>query len=177
MPLDTGTDILIALMGLKWRNAGQACVTANRVYVQSGVYNKFADIVTEQTSKLVLGHGNSKSSTLGPVTTPQTLDRARDQVEDAKAHGASVLIGGARLANRPGFFFQPTIIADATSKMRIAHEETFAPILSLFRFETEEEVVKAANDTPVSDHDLICFRLSLISDPELVGVSFVRIHK
>ncbi|RAO67304.1 uncharacterized protein BHQ10_003316 [Talaromyces amestolkiae] len=134
------------LMGLKWRNAGQACISANRVYVQSAVYDQFAKILVERTSKIVVGHGASTTSTMGPVTTPQSIDRSERQVEDAKKHGVRILLGGKRI-DRPGFFFEPTIIADATTDMRITDEESFAPILTLYRFETEEEVVQAANAT------------------------------
>lgn len=137
-------------MGLKWRNAGQACISANRVYVQSGIYEQFAAMVKDRTSKLVVGHGSSQGSTLGPVTTPQSLDRALAQVEDAKIHGARILLGGEKVAGKSGYFFHPTIIADATKEMRVADEETFAPIVSLFKFESEDEAVQAANDTSVS---------------------------
>ncbi|KAJ9137078.1 Succinate-semialdehyde dehydrogenase [Pleurostoma richardsiae] len=138
-----------ALMALKWRNAGQACISANRVYVQAGVYESFAEIIKERTSALVVGHGSATTSTLGPVTTPQSLDRALAQVEDAKRHGARILLGGERVHGSAGFFWQPTIIADATNQMRITDEETFSPILSLYRFETEAEATQAANDTPM----------------------------
>ncbi|KAF7554914.1 hypothetical protein G7Z17_g2532 [Cylindrodendrum hubeiense] len=138
-----------ALMGLKWRNAGQACISANRVYVQSGVYDSFATILKDRTSKLVVGHGSSATSTLGPVTTPQSLDRALAQVEDAKKCGARILLGGDRVANSSGYFFHPTIIADAKKEMRITNEESFAPILALYKFETEEEAIQSANDTPM----------------------------
>jgi acyl-CoA reductase-like NAD-dependent aldehyde dehydrogenase len=135
-------------MGLKWRNAGQACISANRVYVQSAVYDQFAKILVERTSKIVVGHGASATSTMGPVTTPQSVDRSEKQVEDAKKHGARILLGGKRI-DGPGFFFAPTIIADATTEMRITNEESFGPILTLYHFETEEEVVQAANATSV----------------------------
>ena len=136
-------------MGLKWRNAGQACISANRVYVQSGIYETFAAMIKERTSKLVIGHGSSQSTTIGPVTTPQSLERALGQVEDARKHGARILLGGERVAGQPGYFFHPTIVADATKDMRVADEETFGPILSIFKFESEIEAVQAANDTPV----------------------------
>ncbi|ETS84227.1 hypothetical protein PFICI_02252 [Pestalotiopsis fici W106-1] len=138
-----------ALMSLKWRNAGQACISANRVYVQSGVYDSFALLCKEMTSKFVPGHGISNSSTFGPVTTPQSLERASAQVEDAKQNGGTILLGGGRVPGSTGFFFQPTIITNATKSMRVTHEESFAPILALYRFETEAEAVKAANDTPM----------------------------
>ncbi|CAH0026016.1 unnamed protein product [Clonostachys rhizophaga] len=138
-----------ALMNLKWRNSGQACISANRVYVQGGVYEKFASMITDLTSKLVVGHGSSSDSTLGPVTTPQSLDRISEQVKDAQLHGALILLGGKRVENTTGYFFQPTIIADATSEMRVTHEESFAPILTFYKFQSESEAIKLANDTPM----------------------------
>ena len=134
-------------MLLKWRHAGQACITANRVYVQKGVYNKFAEILKERTSKLVVGHGAEKGTTMGPVTTPRSLDKAASQVEDAKKHGGQVILGGGKVNGKGGYFFEPTIILGAKKEMLITEEETFAPVLALYSFETEEEVVEAANDT------------------------------
>lgn len=141
---------LDALFALKWRHAGQACITANRVYVQAGVYDKFAQMLLERTKTIKLGHGAEKGTTMGPVTMARALDKAESQVEDAKKHGGQVITGGARLKDTGGFFFEPTIITKANHQMLIASEETFAPVLALFSFETEEEVVKAANNTSVS---------------------------
>lgn len=137
-------------MGLKWRNTGQACISANRVYVQSGVYEDFAALITRRTAALVVGHGGDSNTSLGPVTTPQSLDRVLDQVDDAKKQGAKILLGGQRSTAPKGFFIEPTIVGDATKSMKVSNEETFAPVLALFRFETEAEAVKLANDTPVS---------------------------
>ena len=137
-------------MGLKWRNSGQACISANRVYVQANVYQQFAEIISQRTSKLVVGHGNDAKTTLGPVTTPQSLDRVLGQIQDAKRKGAHVLLGGKRLTANDGFFLQPTIIGDATKEMKVSDEESFAPILALFKFTSEAEAVELANDTPVS---------------------------
>jgi succinate-semialdehyde dehydrogenase/glutarate-semialdehyde dehydrogenase len=137
-------------MALKWRHAGQACITANRVYVQSGVYYKFAIMLTERTGKLVVGHGAHAATTMGPVTTPQSLDKALRQVEDAKRLGGQVVLGGGRVPGTTGYFFEPTIILGATREMLITEEESFAPILALYSFETEDEAVEAANDTSVS---------------------------
>ncbi|RDW71837.1 succinate-semialdehyde dehydrogenase [Coleophoma crateriformis] len=136
-----------ALMALKWRHAGQACITANRVYVQSGVYQKFADILKERTAKLVVGHGASRSTTMGPVTTPRSLDKALSQVEDAKKNGGQVILGGGKVKDTTGYFFEPTIILGAKKEMLITEEETFAPVLAMYEFASEDEVVKAANDT------------------------------
>lgn len=135
------------LMALKWRHAGQACITANRIYVQSGVYDKFAQLLKERTSKLVVGHGAAKDTTMGPVTTPRGLDKAASQVEDARKLGANIILGGNRITDKGGYFFEPTIITDMTKDMLISHEESFAPIAALYKFETEEEAVKLANDT------------------------------
>jgi succinate-semialdehyde dehydrogenase/glutarate-semialdehyde dehydrogenase len=133
-------------MLLKWRHAGQACITANRVYVQSGIYDTFAAKLADRTSKLVIGHGADKSTTLGPVTTDRSLDKAQSQVDDAISHGGRLILGGGRVEGG-GYFFKPTIIADANEKMEITREETFAPVLALYKFETEEEVVEKANNT------------------------------
>jgi len=138
------------LMALKWRHAGQACITANRVYVQTGVYNKFAEILAEKTKQLVVGHGSESKSTIGPVTTPQSLDKAEAQVADAKKNGGKVILGGNRLQGTKGYegyFFEPTIVTGAKDGMLISREETFAPVMALFEFESEDEVVKQANDT------------------------------
>ncbi|PGH03642.1 hypothetical protein AJ80_08663 [Polytolypa hystricis UAMH7299] len=136
------------LMALKFRHAGQACITANRIYVQSGVYEKFAALMKEKTSMLVVGHGAKQGTTMGPVTTPRSIEKAASQVEDAVKRGGKVLLGGkAKTDCGSGYFFEPTIITDMTPDMLISREETFAPIAALYRFETEEEAVKWANDT------------------------------
>lgn len=129
-------------------------MSANRIYVQSGVYEKFAEMVRKRTSKIVVGHGADKTTTMGPVTTPQSLAKVAAQVEDAVGHGARVLHGGNRV-DRPGYFFEPTIIADATHQMRLSQEETFGPILAMYKFDTEAEAVRMANDTSVSDNFLL----------------------
>lgn len=148
---DADIDQAVAqLMALKWRHAGQACITANRVYVQAGIYDKFTEVLAAKTKELVIGHGAEKNTTLGPVTTPRSLEKAEAQVEDAKKLGGKIVMGGKRLHGTPGYdgyFFEPTIITNATGDMQIAGEETFAPVLPLFKFDTEEEAVKRANDT------------------------------
>lgn len=136
-----------ALMGLKWRHAGQACITANRVYVQSGIYDTFATLIKEKTSKLKVGHGAKEGTTLGPLTTSRGVDKVTDQVEDAKKHGGQVVLGGAKVKDTTGYFFEPTIILGAKKEMLITEEETFGPVLALYSFETEEEAVEAANNT------------------------------
>lgn len=134
------------LMTLKWRHAGQACITANRIYVQSGVYDRFAELLKERTAALVVGHGSAKDTTMGPLTTPRSIDKALSQVEDARKLGAKILLGGNRV-NSPGYFFEPTILSGMTKEMQISQEESFAPIAALYRFDSEEEAVKMANAT------------------------------
>jgi succinate-semialdehyde dehydrogenase/glutarate-semialdehyde dehydrogenase len=136
-----------ALMGLKWRHAGQACITANRVYVQSGIYQQFAKLIASKTSSLTVGHGSDASTTVGPVTTPQTLDKALTHVADAKSHGGQILLGGNKIDRNGGYFFEPTIITGAKEEMLITREETFGPVLALYEFQTEKEAVRLANDT------------------------------
>ncbi|KAK2757298.1 hypothetical protein FQN54_004812 [Arachnomyces sp. PD_36] len=136
------------LMALKWRHAGQACITANRVYVQSGVYDKFAQMLKERTSKLVVGHGAKEGTTMGPVTTPNGIQKAISQVEDARKKGGKVILGGKKVENLGnGFFFEPTIITNMTPDMLISSEETFGPVAALFKFDSEDQAVKWANDT------------------------------
>lgn len=134
------------LMTLKWRHAGQACITANRIYVQAGVYDRFAELLKERTAALVVGHGSAKDTTMGPLTTPRSIDKALSQVEDARNLGAKILLGGNRV-NSPGYFFEPTILSGMTKEMQISQEESFAPIAALYRFDSEEEAVKMANAT------------------------------
>ncbi|PYH83767.1 succinate semialdehyde dehydrogenase [Aspergillus uvarum CBS 121591] len=135
------------LMALKWRHAGQACITANRVYVQSGVYDKFVGMLKERTERQIrVGNGWEDGVTMGALTTPQGVEKALQQVQDATAKGATVVLGGDKVPGT-GYFFQPTILRDMTADMRVSSEESFAPIAALYRFETEEEAVARANDT------------------------------
>lgn len=136
------------LLKLKWRHAGQACVTANRVYVQSGIYEDFLDKLAERTRSLKLGRGIDPETTMGPLTTCHGVEKAQKHVNDAIALGAKVVTGGGSAETLgDGFFFEPTILRDATQSMLISREETFAPVLAVYRFTTEEEVVQQANDT------------------------------
>ncbi|KAJ5335080.1 Aldehyde/histidinol dehydrogenase [Penicillium brevicompactum] len=135
------------LMALKWRHAGQACITANRIYVQSGIFDRFAALLKERTAALVVGHGSAPGTTMGPLTTPRSIEKATAQIEDARRLGADVLLGGNPLTSKPGYFFEPTILSGMTEEMLISQEESFAPIAALYRFDTEDEAVKLANDT------------------------------
>lgn len=138
---------LDALMLLKWRHAGQACISANRVYVQTGVMEKFSTMLVDTTRKLVQGHGAEQGTTIGPLTTPRGIAKAESQLADATRLGAKVLLGGSPAPNNPGYFFPPTIITNTSSNMLISREETFAPICALYAFGTEAEAVELANAT------------------------------
>ncbi|KAG8355366.1 hypothetical protein FVEN_g6751 [Fusarium venenatum] len=136
-----------ALMILKWRTAGQACTHANRVYVQSGVYDQFAQKILEATQKLRVGHGANSDTTMGALTTSRAVEKLNRHVADAVAKGGKVLCGGSSPIGLNGYFFEPTIISDMTASMLTTNEEIFGPLLGLYKFETEKEVVKEANDT------------------------------
>ncbi|KAI0903646.1 aldehyde dehydrogenase [Ustulina deusta] len=136
-----------AIIPLKFRNAGQACITANRVYVQRAIYDDLAALLAAKTEALRVGHGLEEGVTMGALTVPQSLDKVARQIEDARRNGATVITGGNRISRDNGFFFEPTIIGNATTDMLVASEETFGPLLALFPFDTEEEAVKAANNT------------------------------
>ncbi|KAJ5094046.1 hypothetical protein N7456_009907 [Penicillium angulare] len=136
-----------ALIQLKWRHAGQACITANRVYVQKGVYSAFETLLAEKTKKLKIGHGSAKDTTLGPLTTLAGVDKVESQVKDAIAQGGRLVLGGSRPDGLNGYFYSPTIIAEANEKMMVANEETFGPLCALFSFDTEDEAVTCANNT------------------------------
>ncbi|KAF2996117.1 hypothetical protein E8E14_001953 [Neopestalotiopsis sp. 37M] len=139
------------LMGLKWRHAGQACITANRVYVQDGIHDAFLEKLVEKTKALKVGHGMTQGTTMGPVTTSRGLDNAEELVKDAVSAGAKLAIGNGRrhkVDDYPeGYFMAPTILTNMADDMFMSCEENFAPILGIYVFETEKEVVKRANNT------------------------------
>ncbi|GGW34633.1 NAD-dependent succinate-semialdehyde dehydrogenase [Gemmobacter lanyuensis] len=128
----------------KFRNNGQTCVCANRIYVQAGVYDAFADKLAAAVAKLQTGDGFAEGVVLGPLVDGDALAKVEAHVADACAQGASVLTGGKGLG---GLFYAPTVLKGATPAMRLAREETFGPVAPLFRFDTVEEVIRLANDT------------------------------
>ncbi|MFD1331492.1 NAD-dependent succinate-semialdehyde dehydrogenase [Methylopila musalis] len=130
----------------KYRNMGQTCVCANRIYVQSGVYDAFAEKLVAAVAKLKVGHGIDDGVTQGPLITPKAVEKVERLIEDATAKGATALTGGKRHA-LGGSFFEPTVLAGLTQDMAIAQEEIFGPVAPLFRFDTEDEVVAYANAT------------------------------
>ena len=130
----------------KYRNTGQTCVCANRILVQAGVYEEFAQKLAARANELRVGAGTEDGVAQGPLIDDAALAKVEAHVADALAKGARVLCGGAR-HERGGNFFQPTVLADVTPAMRVAREETFGPVAPLFRFSTEAEAVAMANDT------------------------------
>ncbi|TWI62914.1 succinate-semialdehyde dehydrogenase/glutarate-semialdehyde dehydrogenase [Pseudoduganella lurida] len=128
----------------KYRNAGQTCVCANRLYVQDGVYDAFAEKFTAAVNKLKVGNGVEQGVTQGPLIDEKAVRKVEQHVADALAKGGRLLTGGHRHALGHSFF-EPTVIADATSDMVVADEETFGPLAPLFRFKTDDEAVALAN--------------------------------
>ena len=130
----------------KYRNSGQTCVCANRFYVQSGVYDAFAEKLTHKVRALKVGNGLNAGVEQGPIIDEAGVAKIEEHIADALTKGAGVMTGGGRHA-LGGTFFEPTVLRDVASDMLIANDETFGPVAPLFKFETEEEVVKLANDT------------------------------
>ncbi|WP_439523625.1 NAD-dependent succinate-semialdehyde dehydrogenase [Marivita sp.] len=130
----------------KFRNNGQTCVCANRIYVQAGVYDAFAQKLKEKVSKMKVGDGLEAGTDLGPLINSDAIDKVQDHIKDAKAKGAEVILGEED-HRKDGNFFGPTIVTGATKEMSFSTEETFGPLAPLFKFETEDDVIELANDT------------------------------
>jgi succinate-semialdehyde dehydrogenase/glutarate-semialdehyde dehydrogenase len=130
----------------KYRNSGQTCVCTNRFLVQSGVYEGFAAKLTEAVARLKVGDGLKAETHLGPLIDDGAVRKVEEHIADALSKGGRVVSGGKRHA-LGGTFFEPTVIVDATPDMAVAREETFGPLAPLFRFSTEEEALRMANDT------------------------------
>ena len=141
--LDAAAD---GVMSAKFRNSGESCIGANRVLVQAGVYDALAARIVERVAKLRVGNGLDEGVNLGPLIDFGGVEKVEEHIADALDKGARLLHGGRRHA-LGGNFYEPTVLADATPAMRIAHEETFGPVMPLFRFETEDEAIAMANDT------------------------------
>jgi succinate-semialdehyde dehydrogenase/glutarate-semialdehyde dehydrogenase len=130
----------------KFRNNGQTCVCANRIYVQAGVYDEFAQKLKDRVSKMKVGDGLEDGTQLGPLINADALDKVQEHIADAKAKGANVILGEEE-HRKEGNFFGPTIVTGATRDMAFSTEETFGPLAPLFKFETEDDVIELANDT------------------------------
>ena len=134
------------IMASKYRNSGQTCVCANRIYVQDGIYDALADRLVEAVSKLKVGDGRQEGSTQGPLIDEDAIAKVQSHIADATEKGATVRIGGQRSA-LGGTFFEPTVLTGVTQDMKVSKEETFGQLAPLFRFKTEDEAVAMANDT------------------------------
>jgi succinate-semialdehyde dehydrogenase / glutarate-semialdehyde dehydrogenase len=161
----------------KFRNAGQTCVCANRFLVQDGVYDAFAQKLTDAVKKLKVGAGTETGVTVGPLISRDAIKKVEEHVADAIEHGAKIVVGG-KPSPLGGNFYEPTVLTGVTPQMKVAHEETFGPVAPLFRFKTEEEAVRMANDTPFGlaayffTRDLgRCWRVAEALEYGIVGVN------
>lgn len=142
-------DIEVALDGImasKFRNSGQTCVCANRIYAQSGIYERLCEKLALRIANLKVGNGMEEGVHQGPLINETAIKKVEAHIQDALSKGAKILTGGKRHA-LGGNFYEPTLIADVNEKMLVAKEETFGPLAPIFKFESEEEVIKEANNT------------------------------
>ena len=136
------------LMASKFRNGGQTCVSPNRVYVQAAVYDRFADLLTKRVAALKVAPATDPDAQIGPMINPRAVEKIERHVNDAIERGARVLTGGKRMTELGPNYYAPTVLAGASADMQLNCEETFGPVVPLFRFHDEEQAIRAANDTP-----------------------------
>lgn len=144
-------DLDLAVKGAiasKFRNAGQTCVCANRLYVQSTVYEAFVEKFSAAVKALKVGNGLTEDSQIGPLINQKAVEKVAKHVDNAIEHGATAVVGGEQLTSYDGTFYAPTVLRDVRSNMLVMNEETFGPIAPIQSFETIEEVIQLANDTP-----------------------------
>ncbi|EDP64979.1 succinate-semialdehyde dehydrogenase [alpha proteobacterium BAL199] len=143
-------DIDAAVQGTiasKFRNAGQTCVCANRIFVQDGIYKQFSEALSAAVGEMKQGGGFEPGVVLGPLIEGAAVDKVEEHIQDAVAKGAKVAYGGQRLSDMGANFYKPTVLTGTTPDMKIFREETFGPVAPLFRFKDEAEVIRLANDT------------------------------
>ncbi|MCA3749064.1 MAG: NAD-dependent succinate-semialdehyde dehydrogenase [Rubrobacter sp.] len=143
-------DIEAAVEGAlasKMRNMGQTCVCANRIFVQRDIAEEFSRRLTERVAAMKIGNGLEEGVTVGPLIEPAAVEKVERHVEDAREKGARVVLGGERVENGKGNFYAPTVLLDVDDTMLVAREETFGPVAAIMPFDTEEEVIRRANDT------------------------------
>jgi succinate-semialdehyde dehydrogenase/glutarate-semialdehyde dehydrogenase len=144
----------------KFRNTGQSCIAANRLYVQAGIYDRFVAAFTEKAKAMRIGNGLEGEQDIGPVVNEKGLQFALDQIADAQRRGAKLLAGGKRM-NRPGFFLEPTVLVDVPDDAVCMSEETFAPIAPILRFDQEKDAIARANN---SDYGLSAYAFTTSLD-------------
>lgn len=162
----------------KFRGSGQTCVCANRIYVQEGIYEKFAKAFTEKVQNFKVGPGDQEGVTHGPLIHDRAVSKAKSHVDDAVKQGGKVLVGGQEMPDLGPNFFQPTVIRDMKADMALAHEETFGPVAGLFPFKSEADVVALANDTEVglagyffSKDIQRCYRVAEAIQTGMIGIN------
>jgi len=144
---DADLDLAVqGAMASKFRNNGQTCVCANRIYVQAGVYDAFAQKLSDAVMALKVGDGLKDGTEAGPLINEKAVTKVEDHIKDVLEHGGAVVTGGHRHA-MGGTFFEPTVLTGVTQEMKVSSEETFGPVAPLFKFETEEEAIEKANAT------------------------------
>ncbi len=144
---DANLDAAVAgIMASKFRNSGQTCVCANRIYVQDGIYDRLVDKLVAAVEQLKVGDGTQEGTTQGPLIDAEAIDKVQSHIDDALIKGAQIATGGQPHA-LGRTFFQPTVVTGVTQQMRFAKEETFGPVAPLFRFHDEAEAIAMANDT------------------------------
>lgn len=139
-------EALAGIVAAKLRNSGQVCISPNRIYVQDGIYDRFVAALAERVAKLEVGDGMREDFVVGPLVNQTGFDKVAALVDDAREHGARIVLGGKRHA-LGGLFYEPTILADIGDDAKLAQNEIFGPVFALYRFQTEEEVVARANNT------------------------------
>ncbi|MGI2327490.1 NAD-dependent succinate-semialdehyde dehydrogenase [Planococcus sp. YIM B11945] len=145
---DANMDLAIeGVMASKFRNAGQTCVCGNRIYVQKGIVEEFSKRLQEATAKLKVGNGMDEGVQIGPLVDQDGYEKSARHVQDAVEKGAKVLVGGDGKAENGAYFYNPTVLVNATPDMLVMNEETFGPVAPIMAYETDEEAVRLANDT------------------------------
>ncbi|QQE43382.1 NAD-dependent succinate-semialdehyde dehydrogenase [Hafnia alvei] len=175
---DADLDAAIkGVMANKFRNAGQVCVCINRIYLHDSIYDTFVSRLADEIRKLKVGNGMDEGVSVGPLVSEKGVDKVEQHVKDALENGGKVVVGGQRHA-LGGNFFQPTLIAEANEDMLMASEETFGPVAACYRFKTEEEVIKRANDTPFglaayfyTQNLSRVFRVSELLESGMIGIN------
>jgi succinate-semialdehyde dehydrogenase/glutarate-semialdehyde dehydrogenase len=176
---DADLDTAVAgAIASKFRSSGQTCVCANRLFVQSGIYDKFSEAFAEKVRNFKVGGGYEDGVTHGPLIHDRAVDKVQQHVDDAVSQGGKVIAGGKKIPDLGPNYFQPTVITGMKTSMKIMSEETFGPVAGIFPFDTEEEVVRMANDADVglagyffSKDVSRCHRVAEALEVGMVGVN------
>ena len=140
-------EAVIGAMQSKFRNTGQTCICANRLFIHENIYDEFLEKFIKEVAKIKVGNGLEEGILSGPLIDEHSLNKVKEHVRDAVNTGAKIAIGGD-IHELGGNFYQPTILSNVTTKAKITFEETFGPVAPLYKFSSDEEVIKLANDTP-----------------------------